>query len=66
VKETLLVDVDVEIEKQTANAILVTDGYQKVWLPKSQIHNPDPAELIIGESYVLDIPEWLAIERGLV
>ena len=65
-KQTLQVDVDVEIKKQTANAMLVTDGYQKVWLPKSQIHSPDPAELIMGESYTLDIPEWLAIERGLV
>jgi len=32
----------------------------KVWLPKSQIENHD------DEAKTFDIPEWLALEKGLI
>lgn len=52
-----------EIIAETENAILVGDGENNVWIPRS---------LIIEQNHVREndyeflIPEWLAIDRGIV
>jgi len=60
-----LADVTVQLNQITARAILVSsDGEieKAVWLPKSQIEfEGEP-----GAVAEVTLPEWLAIERGLV
>lgn len=47
-----------------SGAILFYDGDKEVWLPKSQIEDID---LEIAEPMAqVTIPEWLAMERGLI
>lgn len=53
-----LTDVAVEIKHETQAAWLVHDGDQDVWLPKSQCEDN-------GDG-TFTLPEWLAIEKGLV
>ena len=60
---------DFEVVAMTSMALLLTDhcGVQ-VWIPKSQIC--DESDLAsncgVGDEGVLIIPEWLAIDKGLV
>jgi len=50
--------------RETDKAILVSDGDNKVWLPKSQIdYELDEFKGIV---YIIDLPEWLAIAKSLV
>jgi hypothetical protein len=58
------VEITVEVIKETAAAVLVTDGDIEVWLPKSQITLMVPDEG--DETRTMEIPEWLAVEKGLV
>lgn len=51
-----------EVLRQTAKAILVTDGDIEVWLPKSQLEEW-PA---VGKTGEIEVPEWLAEKKGLV
>jgi hypothetical protein len=49
---------------ETDNAILLFDGIEEVWLPLSQIeYNPSAKE---GTDTTVEIPEWLAYEKGLI
>ena len=57
------VKVFLDFKKETEKAMLFTDGENDFWLPKSQIMNQTE---IAENEYELDIPEWLAIEKGLV
>lgn len=52
-----LVDIDGEIRARTEKAIQFYDGNQTVWLPLSQIE-------IDGSTVTM--PEWLALEKGLI
>lgn len=55
-----LIDITVQIHHETERAWLVSDGGEKVWIPKSQ------AEIAPeGKVWVLTMPEWLAVEKGL-
>jgi len=59
-----MIDIDVDLHHETDRAILVSESGDKedaVWLPKSQIE-------IVSESGYLSItlPEWLALEKGLI
>lgn len=59
-----LVDVTVQIKHRTDRAILVNDGGEEnKWLPLAQI---EVAQNIDGATYTVTMPEWLAIEQGLV
>ncbi len=58
---TYLVEVDVFIKAQTDLAILTDDDE---WLPKSQIVDGDYLET--GTDVGIEIPEWLALEKGLI
>lgn len=60
-----LTDITVRLVQQTERAILVTDSddlEKAVWLPKSQVEFVEKADGIVE----VTLPEWLAIERGLV
>ncbi len=67
-----LVEVEGEILHHTLLAYLVLFDENEVWLPKSKAaiekpHDPDIQELIDkGTTVTFSIPEWLAIEEGLI
>lgn len=52
-----LIDVACEVRRETDKAFLIFDGSQEVWLPKALVEVSD------GEA---TMPEWLALERGLI
>jgi hypothetical protein len=58
------IDIAVTIRHQTDAAILVSDGSIRdekevmVWLPKSQVE--------INDDQTITLPEWLALEKGLI
>lgn len=54
-----LISFNCELEHQTELAWLMTIEDEQVWLPKSQ------CEWDENEGTIL-VPEWLAIEKGLV
>lgn len=60
-----VIDITVQLLHETAAAVRVTDSTpdKGVWLPRSQIEieEGDKPGLI-----VVTLPEWLAIEKGLV
>ena len=56
-----LVTVDVEILHQTSEAYKVSDGDLEAWIPISKVENEDPTE----DGYI-EIPEWLALQEGLI
>jgi hypothetical protein len=63
--ESDLVEVDIVLHHETDKAYLVsTDGKRDkaVWIPKSQCQQVDGE----GQHWTLEMPEWLAIDRGLV
>ena len=53
-----LVDIAGEIRAQTEKAIQFYDGERTVWLPRSQIE--------INDDGTVTMPEWLAVDKGLV
>jgi hypothetical protein len=56
-----------EFKYQTDLAILVNDGDNDHWIPKSQIEEDiDWGSLDKGDDIQVTIPEWLAEEKGLV
>lgn len=60
-----VIDLTVELLHETAAAVRVTDSTpdKGVWLPKSQIEveHSDKAGIV-----VVTLPEWLAVDKGLV
>jgi hypothetical protein len=62
-KET--VEVAVEILEEREASWLVSDGDREVWIPKSQIEDSKD-ELTEGVHTTIEIPEWLAQDRGLI
>lgn len=61
-----LVDIDVEKLHETQRAVLVTTGRpdDAVWLPLAQV------EIVPHDStpglHTVTMPEWLALDRGLI
>jgi hypothetical protein len=61
-----IMDIAVELVRETARAVLVHDGDESraVWLAKSQIefrpNDPVPGAAIVT------LPTWLAREKGLI
>ena len=49
-----------EIVTDTDDAILIRVGLEDIWIPRSQISNHDE---VANE---MDIPEWLALNEGLI
>lgn len=57
------VEIYAEIKKETDKGLLVFDGEQQVWLPKSQIEFNEPNKNFETSIW---IPEWLATQKGIV
>jgi hypothetical protein len=64
------VELEIKVAKSGLKAILFHDGDKDVWLPKSQIaikRHCKPDELIkLLECVTVNMPEWLAKEKGLI
>lgn len=48
-----------ELDRETEAAYLIVIDDEKIWLPKSQAR-------IYEKSKKIYIPEWLALEKGLI
>lgn len=58
------IEMTADFVRETEKAILINDGDNEVWLPKSQIdYHLDEFK---GVVYINDLPEWLAVDKGLV
>ena len=60
-----IIDVDVEVVHRTEKAVLVHTGIKEkaVWLPLSQVALSQSGFAGIE---VLTLPEWLALDKGLI
>lgn len=61
-----LAEIEIEIIALTERAFLVTDGDNKAWIPISLIEGGSDNFEGVGDSGIIIIPEWLAIEKNLV
>ena len=52
-----IIEVAVDLKHETEKAYLITDGDKDHWLPKSQCEFEDG---------IMQMPEWLAMEKGLI
>ena len=57
------VEIACEVRAQTTLAMQIYDGKTTCWIPKSQISDESEED---GNVTSIFIPEWLAIEKGLV
>lgn len=57
------VDVEVLIKRETEKAVLLNDGDNDVWLPKSMCSTNG---LEVNETGKVTMPRWVAEEKGLV
>lgn len=60
-----VIDLDVQVLRETEKAALVTqDGPENaVWLPKSEI---ELSETGIAGIMTVTLPEWLALDKGMI
>lgn len=65
-KHNARTELAVEFVRETENAILVKDGNNEVWIPKSQVTYDEDLELKRGLALEIELPEWLAEEKGLI
>jgi hypothetical protein len=61
-KTTNHVNITCSVKHETHQAILVDDGDQQVWLPKSKIET----DAVGDGTIIVRVPEWLAKDRGLI
>ena len=52
-----LIDIACEVRRETERAFLIFDGANEVWLPKTLVEIEDGAATM---------PEWLALDKGLI
>lgn len=52
-----------ELHCETDNALLVFDGAEKIWIPKSQIIDQYHVK---GVDYEFVITEWIAKQKGII
>lgn len=60
-----LIDIAMQIHAKTEKAVLASDDGDEaktVWLPLSQIE----MERRSGAFYIITMPDWLAIDKGLI
>lgn len=60
-----IIDVSVQLMNETAAAVRVTTSTpdEGVWLPRSLIEI-EPADR--GGLHIVSMPEWLALQKGLI
>jgi len=61
---TVEIEIAVEVRRETEKAMLIYDGKSEAWVPKSQI--TDQSEKNDGTIESIFVPEWLALEKGLI
>lgn len=51
----------------TAKALLVESGGEEIWLPLSQVkvEDVDLDDCTRGEDIDIEVPDWLALDKGL-
>lgn len=60
-----VIDITVQVHAKTDRAILVSDDGEKsnaVWLPLSQVE----VEMKQAGTAEITLPEWLALDKGLI
>jgi len=60
-----LYDIEMQLHHETGKAVLVSDDGDRdnaVWLPKASIEIEPKSKGVI----VVTLPEWLAVEKGLL
>jgi len=57
------IEIAVEVRGETDKALKVFDGKVEVWIPKSNISDECEDK---GRIVSIFIPEWLALEKGLI
>jgi len=65
------VDVGIEVAVVRELSILLAEDpdnedAEDIWIPISQIKDMEYEDFLPGCVYSIEIPEWLAIEKGLV
>lgn len=55
-----------EVRHETAAAYLLFEGSQEVWIPKSQMEGEEMSFDGNLEYVTFGIPEWLALEKGMI
>ena len=65
-----MVMIEGTVERETDLAILIAidgDPQHKEWIPKSQIDWESSGGIFkIGDNIEIEIPEWLALAKGLI
>ena len=54
---------ETEEDEEKMGAFLLTDGIHEWWVPKSQIISKYH---VADNNYEFTIPEWLAIDKGII
>ena len=58
-----MIEITLEVHHETDEAYLVSDGGEREWIPKSQVK----VLAEIDVDYVeVEMPEWLAKEKGFI
>ena len=58
-----MIEITLEVHHETDEAYLVSDGGEREWIPKSQVK----VFAEIGENLIeVEMPEWLAKEKGFI
>ena len=57
--------IDVTVVAATNNAVLLTNGKDEAWIPRSQIVDEED-DLEIGIAIRVELPVWLLAKSGLV
>jgi len=60
--KTKQVEAYFELKHEIPDAILVTDGFNDVWLPKSQIK----MQHVKDNDFKIKMPHWLAYQKGII
>lgn len=63
-----MVEVNVEVLVIRSEAVLVTDGDTETWIPYSLIGPGSDigVDSNVGDGGTLELPEWKALEEGLI
>ena len=54
-----MIELDLDLEDESEKSFLVSDGKNACWIPKSLVEYDT-------ETGKFSMPEWLALERGLI
>jgi len=62
--ESDLIKITADLKHETERAYLIDDGSTREWVAKSLVG--DEPELVKGSTFVFEMPEWLAHEKGFI